>query len=137
MELEQELKSKQITLVVMPKDMYHTAIIKVITAVDKVSGKICYVTLNKPYKALIQDLKNNSMNPDKYFFIDALTATVTTPEASPNCEFVQSPSALTEISMAFTKATTDKKCDNVIFDSISFLSKESITSPLLFVRYNR
>jgi hypothetical protein len=39
-----------------------------------------------------------------------------------SCEFVQSPGALTDISLAFSKAIGEKGCDNVLFDTISTLT---------------
>lgn len=122
MSLITEIKNKQIVLIVLPKAKYATQLINVIKAVDASSKKICYISLNKPYKSIIDVLKKNSLNLAKYFFIDVLTSTVETPAPAKNCEFVQSPSALTDISLAFTKAVHEKACDNVLFDTISTLS---------------
>ncbi|KYK27359.1 hypothetical protein AYK26_03815 [Euryarchaeota archaeon SM23-78] len=122
MDLIEEVKNKQIVLVVLPKTQYTNKLIEVVKAVDVVSNKVCYVCLNKPYNSIIDNLKANNLDLDKYFFIDVLTSTVKTPEPTDNCEFVQSPSALTDISLAFTKAVQEMNCNNVLFDAISTLT---------------
>ncbi|MBW2990734.1 hypothetical protein KY348_03450 [Candidatus Woesearchaeota archaeon] len=121
MNLVDEIKNRQIVLMVFPKAQYMNKLIEIIRAVDTVSNKICYVSLNKPYNSIIDNLKANNISIEKYFFIDVLTSTVKTPEPVDNCEFVQSPSALTDISLAFTKAMQEKGCDNALFDAISTL----------------
>lgn len=122
MSLADEMRGKQIILVVFPKSKYMSNLMEVIKAVDATSKKICYVSLNKPYNSVISNLKTNNLNIDKYFFIDVLTSTVKAPAPTDNCEFVQSPSALTDISLAFTKAIQEEGCDNALFDAISTLT---------------
>jgi hypothetical protein len=122
MGLIEDIKDKQIVLIVFPKAKYMSNLMEVIKAADATSKKLCYVSLNKPYTSVIDTLKKNNLNPNKYFFIDVLTSTVKTPQPADNCEFVQSPSALTDISLAFTRAVQEKGCDNVLFDAISTLT---------------
>ena len=66
-------------------------------------------------------LKENNIPSEKIFFIDTLTSEVQTPPKLDNCIFVQSPSALTEISLAFSDALSSKGCDVILIDSISTL----------------
>jgi len=122
MSLTDEIAGKQIVLIVFPKAKYMNQLMEVVKAADAVSKKICYVSLNKPYNSIMDNLRKNNLNMGKYFFIDVLTSTVKTPILVDNCEFVQSPSALTDISLAFTKAVQEKGCDNVLFDAISTLT---------------
>lgn len=70
----------------------------------------------------MSSLQAKGLNLDKYFFIDVLTSSVKTPPVVDNCEFVQSPSALTDISLALSKAIEEKGCDNILFDTISTLT---------------
>jgi len=128
---EELIGKSQISLVVMPKGRYRESLGAVIKAVDSASKKICYITLNKPHDAMIHEISGLGLDAAKYFFIDAITATVKSPAPADNCEFIQSPSALTEISVAFTRATTAKGCDNAIFDSISTLMVYQETSEIL------
>jgi hypothetical protein len=115
MSLTDDMKDKQIVLIVFPKAEYMSQLMEVIKTADAGSKKICYVSLNKPYSSIIINLKAN-------FFIDVLTSTVKAPEPVSSCEFVQSPGALTDISLAFSKAIGEKGCDNVLFDTISTLT---------------
>jgi len=121
MNLAEEIKAKQIVLVVFQKAAYINRINEVVKAVDTVSSRICYVCLNKPYNNIIENLKANNLDVSKYFFIDVLTSSVKSPEPVDNCEFIQSPGALTDISLAFTKAEQEMNCNNFLFDAISTL----------------
>lgn len=122
MDLTQTLKEKQIVLIVFPKAKYTAELNNIIRAADASSQKICYVCLNKPYNSIMNNLKTIGLSESKYFFIDVLTSAVKTSEPLDNCEFVQSPSALTDISLAFSKAIQEKGCDNILFDTISTLT---------------
>ncbi|MFH0869555.1 MAG: hypothetical protein V1866_00680 [archaeon] len=122
MDLTEEIRNKQIVLVVFPKAKYVQEINNVIKAVYATSNKICYVCLNKPYQNVMNNLKAGGLPIEKYFFIDVLTSTVKTPDVVDNCEFVESPSAITDLGMAFTKAIQEKGCDNALFDTISTLT---------------
>jgi hypothetical protein len=120
--LSNEIKNKQIVLIVFPKVQYLTRLVDIVKATDASSKKICYVSLNKPYNSIIDMINNNGLDLKKYFFIDVLTSTVKTPTPVENCEFVESPNAITDIGLAFTKAVQEKGCDNILFDTISTLT---------------
>jgi hypothetical protein len=122
MELSETLKEKQIVLIVFPKAKYMAELANIVKAADSASKKICYVCLNKPYNSIMSGLKSMGLSESKYFFIDVLTSAVKAPTALDYCEFVQSPSALTDISLAFSKAVEEKGCDNILFDTISTLT---------------
>ena len=136
MRYEEELKGSQIVLIMVEKEKYHDSLMQIVSAADSMSGRICYVAINKPASAVQGDLKSSGLNPDKYFFIDTITSTVRTPALDPNCEFVQNPGALTEISMAFTKAASEKGCDNAIFDTISTLAVYQGVSEIVKLIHN-
>ncbi|MBN1793053.1 hypothetical protein JW826_05205 [Candidatus Woesearchaeota archaeon] len=122
MTLQDDIKNNQIVLIVVTKTNYQSHIDEIIKAVDASSEKICYAALTKPYNSIIATLKKLNLDSGKYFFIDVLTSTIKTPAPDPNCEFIQAPSALTEISLAYTKAVQEKGCKNTLFDSISTLT---------------
>ena len=88
---------------------------------EQSSSKTCYVALNKPYNSIVISMKNNGIDSDKFYFIDVLTATVQTPPQVSNCTFVESPNAITDLSLAFTSTMAEKGCDSALFDAISTL----------------
>ncbi|MBN2422328.1 hypothetical protein JXB41_03810 [Candidatus Woesearchaeota archaeon] len=104
------------------------------TEIDKISNKICYVTLNKPYNTILMNIKSLNIDANKFFFVDAISATVQTPEGVDNCSFVSSPTVLTDLSLAFSEALSNKECDNAVFDTISTLVVyQDINSVIKFV----
>ena len=132
MGLEEEVETNQILLFVISKTNYTEMLLDVIRAVEKVSDKVCYVTLNRPYNNIVSQLKNNRIDDSKFLFVDAITSTVQTPKQVENCIFVQSPDALTDLSLAFSQALG--KCDTALFDTMSTLViYQDIGSVLKFI----
>jgi archaellum biogenesis ATPase FlaH len=121
MAIEDDIKEKQVLLIILPKEKYSSEVINISNKISNLNNKICYVALNSPYNAIMSNLSNNNIAVDKFFFIDALTSEVQTPEPVENCIFIAAPNALTELSVAISEALNEQKCDNVIIDSLSTL----------------
>lgn len=121
MDLSEALPKNQVILVVISKSDYLLKSVEVMKAVDGYSQKTCYVALNKPYNSVLSSMQNNNINSSKFYFIDVLTATVQAPPKVDNCTFVESPNAITDLSLSFSSAMQEKGCDTALFDSISTL----------------
>lgn len=83
-----------------------------------------YVSVNKPYHALVDDMREIGINTDHIFFIDLISNEITREHKGiDNCIFVNSPSNLTDLSIVvnevFQAIKTSKKF--FIFDAISTL----------------
>ncbi len=83
-----------------------------------------YVTINRPYLNVLDILKNKKIDTSKLHFIDCITKKLggTIPKTD-NCQFVSSPSHLTELSIAlhnyFTNSTEKNRFLHL--DSLSTL----------------
>ena len=122
MDLSMEIRNNNIILLIVPKEKYHAELVNVIRAMEGNVKKICYVCINEPYNFVINNLKKNNINLEKFFFVDTLTKKVQEPQPVENCIFVTAPNALTEISLAFSKALSEQHCDSALFDTISALA---------------
>ncbi len=83
-----------------------------------------YVTLNKPYATIKEELKKNGIDPNMIIFIDAVTKVAGGEiKKEENCLFIGNPENLSDISVAMDQAVTalpgEKKF--VFFDSLSTL----------------
>jgi hypothetical protein len=136
MTLIEDIAKNNIFLVVTSKDKYGGLIASILPDVEKSSGKLCYITINKPYNTLIKNISDLSLNKDKFFFIDAITSTVQTPPIVNNCIFVTSPTALTDLGLAFSSALTEKNCDMAFFDTLSTLSVYQDSSSVIKFAHN-
>ncbi|MEK6943633.1 MAG: hypothetical protein AABX00_06225 [Nanoarchaeota archaeon] len=119
MDLQTEIGSNNIILLMVSKEGYRKGILDVSQFLDKNSSKVCYVCVNEPYGFVSGNLAKSGIDVKKFFFIDTLTRNVQEPPHADNCIFVSSPSALTEISLAFSKALNEMHCDASIFDTLS------------------
>jgi hypothetical protein len=97
-------------------------IIKYFTEIRKIPG--VYVTLNKPFKTLVNFLETKEIDPRMIIFIDAVTKTAGGDvEKQNNCLFIGSPQDLSDISLAMDQAVMaiTSKVKFVFFDSLDTL----------------
>ncbi|MFH0874633.1 MAG: hypothetical protein V1859_01760 [archaeon] len=121
MGIKEDLLNSEVTLVVMSKGNYIKNSQELLSLVSSISNKVCYVTLNKPSNTIVNALKSRNIEASKFYFVDAITNTVQSTTNTNNCTYISSPTALTDISLAFSEGLSDKGCDNAIFDTISTL----------------
>lgn len=109
-------------LFVVPAQEYFKAIVKILKEDVKVDNTV-YVTTNKPYRYLMNLLKEEKIKTDNIFFIDCISNQVSEPvEDAKNCVFIESPQNVTSIGIALNEAVKllpGKK--TVLFDSLSTL----------------
>ena len=131
-----EIKESQILVLVIPDKQYSERILGVIKELSSTYNSICYVSLNRPYRSLKKNFEDSGIDINKFFFIDAITKTAEIPAPDDRCEFISSPSALTELSLAISNNLEHKKFDYILFDSLStLLVYESDTVVTQFVHF--
>jgi len=75
--------------------------LSILKAIIKKVDQGVYITINQPYASLQKILANNKINTQKLFFIDLISSTVSArPEKTERCLFVNSPTGLTDLSIA-------------------------------------
>lgn len=122
MRLKNELGRNRAVLVLVPGEMHRKITVDLVRQAAKAYGKILYVTLNDTYDTLKMEFKKRGIPLDKFYFVDARTAT-SRPDQRPerNCIFVSSPEALTELKIAITKSIETRGPEITFFDSLSTL----------------
>jgi len=116
-----ESRADQVIVLIIPDEEYREKILDITKELSNLTDKICYISLNRPYGTLIQEFKRREIDLKKFYFIDAITQTAETTQPSPNCEFVSSPGALTELSLSISNILDKKEVNYLIFDSLSTL----------------
>jgi len=118
--IKEELKKNAIILVVVPHEKYLKFMIGLAKELAASQKQTCYVTSNRPYVALVRTFKDNKINVNKFFFIDAVTKSIGEDvKKIKNCVFVKSPYDLVGLAISISEAL--KKCNNLLFDSLSSL----------------
>ena len=121
MEIPIDFGSSSIALVIVKKEEYRSSLPQMISSLSSSSSKTAYVCINSPYNFVSGMVKKLGLEKEKFFFIDTVTRNVQEPPKADDCIFVSSPNALTEISLAISKALNEKKCDALFFDTLSAL----------------
>lgn len=119
MDIKKELENNNSILLYMPNNAYSESLIKIVKQLSNPGG--LYVTLNNPYTTLAKKFRGEGINPDKFFFIDAISSSVKLESTTENCIFVSGPTALTQLSIAIITFVEKQKPPIIIFDSLSSL----------------
>lgn len=122
LDLKKDLSKGQTVVLIIPNDKYMARISEVAKYMGGAYSKTCYVSLNKIVVALSRSLDSSGADSKKFFFIDGVTksANPDAPEC-PNCVFVSSASALTDLSIAIDDVIKKENADALLFDSLSTL----------------
>lgn len=121
----QELKKNSIVLFLTDSRTYmktNFTVLKFLCNTNDFAG--IYVTSNRPYSSLLTHLEKNKVNMERMFFIDLVTQSSTgRSEKAKNCLFMESPRALTELSIALSQAVGAIHIEEkyVFLDSLSTL----------------
>ena len=118
--LKKSISENKVLVFLIPNFEYSEKLLEITTTLAKEKKKICYVSLNRSYSALLEWFKKNGVDSNKFVFVDAITNTVSVPPKVENCVFVSAPSAFTEIGLAVSRYLNEG-IDALIFDSISTL----------------
>jgi archaellum biogenesis ATPase FlaH len=119
MDIKKSLSKDQTLLLLMPGIQYNDEILDIVKQLSDES--ICYVTINKTFDALMENFKKNKINTENLVFIDAISKTIkATPDQASQCYFVESPAALTELSLVISKFLRHE-FKYLIFDSLTNL----------------
>ncbi|MBU2561189.1 MAG: hypothetical protein KKD17_02745 [Nanoarchaeota archaeon] len=119
-DLDKKLQDNDVSLIVCGED-YQEAIVRIVKEAERQCGKICYVTLNKPYASLTDLLRKKGIAAERFFFIDGISKRVNDGNSPANCVFVTAPDALTELNIAITRTIEKQRPTILVFDSLSTL----------------
>ncbi|MFH1126171.1 MAG: hypothetical protein V1703_03520 [Candidatus Altiarchaeota archaeon] len=120
----------KILVLAVPEQKYSQHMADILKTLSERYKCICYVSLNKPCNALLDMLKENSIDVSKFYFIDTITRTAKIPEPVDYCSFISSPGALTEISLAVSNFFATGRPDCLVFDSLSTLFVHEVESAI-------
>lgn len=118
-----DLPENFIVLLIVGSDKYEEANMHILDLlVNKEKSTGSYVTVNRPYKNMVQLMKTKNIDSDKIFFIDCITRKVEEPKEVKNCVFIDSPSNLTELGIALEEVFKQSEHKFLFLDSLNILS---------------
>ncbi len=122
MDVRQKAGKNQILIFLISNSRYPTDSVSIIKDVTKVISRPVYVTVNKPYYALIKTLEGEGIDTQGFYFVDASSGDPDDESKSKGENFEKIESAnMTDIMLTIEKCLQTKRFDGVIFDSISTL----------------
>ena len=127
MDITKELSENQTVLLLVPSTDYNDVVIDTIKKLSNES--VGYVTLNKTFESLKETFSKKGVDLKNVVFVDAITRTIKEAKDTDNCYFVNSPGALTELSLTISKFLRHN-FHYIIFDSITNLLIYSKKAPV-------
>ncbi len=131
MNLIKNLSQNKLLLLILKENQYLAHLSKIVKSMNHSKSNICYACLNRPYKDLIEDIKKEDINFNRFFFIDTLSSHYTKQSPVKNCIFIEEPIKLINIQSAISGLVNKEKCSIIIIDTIpdllDFESTFSIT----------
>lgn len=136
----QNLPKNFVIGVVMPSENYESTsidLLRYFINVKNVKGN--YVSINRPYSSLIEELSSKGIKTDNLTFIDCITKELGGKvQKVKNCSFIESPSDLTSLGIALHQyfISSGEKNRILYFDSISSMCIHNSTEQVLrFIHY--
>ncbi len=126
--------------VILPGQNYESANLELLKMLNAEKGIVgSYISVNRPFNDLIKTLKKSEIAHDNLFLIDCITKELGgRPIDLPNCVYIDSPKALTDICIAMHQFIehTQKHNKFIYIDSISTLGIHNKPETMLkFVHY--
>ncbi len=117
MKIDKSIDDNEIVVFSVSKGSYSSKLVSISIAASKKKG-VCIASLNKPYNVIGAGLVKKKVDLKKVIFVDTVSGSLKT-EKGYLVIHVSSPRALTELSIAITKALG--RTDVLVFDSLSNL----------------
>lgn len=113
-----KLNNDHTTLMVISQENYLSRIIELMKETSK--QNVCYVTLNKTCQNIIDTFKKNKINTENIKFIDGISRSIQDVNNTPDCTYLSSPEAVTELSLIIS-VHLKYPFDYLIIDSLTNL----------------
>lgn len=118
-EVEKQLKENDIVMITLPKANYSEKVMDIVKIIANLNKSICYVSVNRPEKTLVELFNENDIDRKKFLIIDCISSNVEKHEKGEGTTiFIKSPANLTELSLAVVDAI-DSGLEAVFIDSLS------------------
>jgi hypothetical protein len=116
-----EIIDNQASLIIVKPEKYQE-FVKNFSTTNLNEGVSCYISLSRPYQSLVGFLNKLQIDTNNIFFIDTSTKMTGRDGLDvDNCLFIESPSALTNLSIALNKVVSASNPKYIFFDSLSTL----------------
>ena len=139
--LLEEISEKHLILILSEPLELKKRNIEIIKDVTSDGFSVIVLTTNNPYSILVKDYQKEGIDTEKVFYIDAITryAVGKETEDAKNCIFVSSPSDLTSMGIAVSKAlketTNNKVCVllNTVNSMLIYITPENLIKFIHFI----
>ena len=113
-----KLSESEIVLSVVPKNEYSQDLVRLIKIIAKQNNSVCYVSANKPMRAILKLFDKTGVDPKKFLIIDCITTGPLTEKRAGSTIFMRSPKNLTGLAITVGEAV-DQGVENIFVDALS------------------
>ena len=123
--IETAIKQRSVLLFTAPSEEYHSKSLDIMRILSEKDMYGVYITINRPFRTLKKEFKEEGIDTSRIFFIDAISEEIgEKKEDEKNTLFLKSPQNLTDLSIVISEAVGTIPSDDIylFFDSLSTLS---------------
>ena len=123
-------------LALFPFRDYNDLVMDMTEEMSRNHSSVCYITLNKTFRAMLRLLRDRNISVDKFYFMDFITPRVLQRDPSERCMFLDSFDDLDLFAEKLLTLVRANRIEAVIFDSLSsFLVYKSDAEVIGFFDY--
>ena len=123
--IDTAIKQRSVLLFTAPSEEYHSKSLDILRILTEKEMYGVYITINRPFRTLKKEFKEEGIDTSRIFFIDAISEEIgEKKEDEKNTMFLKSPQNLTDLSIIISEAVGTIPSDDVylFFDSLSTLT---------------
>jgi archaellum biogenesis ATPase FlaH len=118
--MKEDIKKNNINIILIPSSTYKQQELDIVEHTANTYTHICYVNTCHPFDQLLKHLKEKKIPLKKFLFIDNITKQPK--KEHDHCIYLNTPKALTTLSLTIKKTLNAQQFDSFLFDSISTLT---------------
>ena len=117
---KEEFKKNKVVIFLIPNNQYQIKLLRIAQSAAEIFSRVLYLSLNKPAESIVEILKENNIDTEKFLFVDAVQKDGK-PIEYHNFIFIDSPQNFEKFSGELMDILKKEKFGCLIFDSLSTL----------------
>lgn len=117
----EKIEKNKIVVFLIPDKTYQEELLRIAKSAANVFNRTLYLSLNKPAEYFIDMFKQNSINVEKFLFVDAVSKEIKSGISDEGVIFVDSPKDLGKFDEELSHVLEKEEFECLIFDSLSTL----------------
>lgn len=133
---EKEITDNRVVLFLIPKRQYQAELLHITKIAASKFSNILYISLNKPAEKVIEVLKENNIDTERFLFVDGITKRVKANVSKQGIIFIKSPKNFEQFKAELNEILKKERKECLILDSLNtMLIYKDASTVIKFIHY--